>query len=88
MGDSVPGGISKPIGKENTKPQGNTGRYVAVQTLTPYMNKWTIKARCISKDQTMRSWNNAKGTGTLFGFVVADATSDLKVTAFKEEAEK
>ena len=88
MGDAVPGGISKPIGKENTKPQGNSGRYVAVQTLTPYMNKWTIKARCISKDQSMRSWNNAKGAGTLFGFVVADATADLKVTAFKEEAEK
>ena len=35
--------------KENTKPKTySTGlpsgeRYVAIQTLTPYMNKWTIK---------------------------------------------
>ena len=75
-------------GKENTKPSGTSGRYVAIQTLTPYMNKWTIKGRVTSKDPKMRTWKNAKGEGCLFGFTLADETSDIKVTSFKEEAEK
>ena len=77
-----------PSGKENTKPSGSSGRYVAIQTLTPYMNKWTIKGRVTQKDKTMRTWKNAKGEGCLFGFVIADETCDMKVTSFKEEAEK
>ena len=95
VGDAVPGGATAnnkttaaPSGKENAKPQGGQARFVAIQTLTPYMNKWTIKGRVTSKDREMRTWRNAKGEGNLFGFVIADATSDLKVTAFKEDADK
>jgi len=91
IGDPVPAGLLKkaiPSGKENTKPSGSSGRYVAIQTLTPYMNKWTIKGRVTQKDKTMRTWKNAKGEGCLFGFVIADETCDMKVTSFKEEAEK
>jgi len=93
VGDSTPGGVANvkaPVaasGKENTKPQGGA-RLNAIQTLTPYMNKWTIKGRVTSKDREMRTWRNAKGEGNLFGFVIADATSDLKGTAFKEDADK
>ena len=36
----------------------------------------------------MRTWNNAKGSGKLFSFTVIDESCDLKVTAFKEDAEK
>ena len=36
----------------------------------------------------MREWNNAKGSGKLFSFTVVDESCDLKVTAFKEDAEK
>ena len=36
----------------------------------------------------MREWNNARGSGKFFSFTIADETSDLKVTSFKEEAEK
>ena len=65
------------------------------------MNKWTIKgittillyllmillARCTQKGE-MRSWNNAKGSGKLFSFTVLDESCDLKVTAFKDDADK
>jgi len=36
----------------------------------------------------MREWNNARGSGKLFSFTIADDTSDLKVTSFKEDAER
>lgn len=72
--------------KEN-KPAPEGGRYMAIQALTPYMNKWTIKGRVTQKGD-MREWNNARGSGKLFSFTIADETSDLKVTSFKEDAEK
>ena len=35
--------------KENTKPKPMGGeRYIAIQTLTPYMNKWTIKGTAVN----------------------------------------
>ena len=36
----------------------------------------------------MREWNNARGSGKLFSFTIQDDTCDLKVTAFKDDAEK
>lgn len=73
--------------KENNKPMPEGGRYMAIQALTPYMNKWTIKGR-ITQKSDMREWNNARGSGKLFSFTIADETSDMKVTAFKDDAEK
>jgi replication factor A1 len=79
--------------KENTKPKPySTGltsgeRYIAIQTLTPYMNKWTIKGRVTQKGD-MKTWNNARGSGNLFSFTIVDESCDLKVTAFKEDADK
>ena len=46
-----------------------------------------FKGRCTQKSE-MRSWNNAKGSGKLFDFTILDESCDLKVTAFKEDAEK
>ena len=31
------------MNKENAAPLPDGGRYMAIQALTPYMNKWTIK---------------------------------------------
>jgi len=76
-------------GRGKPKPNLPSGqdRFVAIASLTPYMNKWTIKARVTQKGD-MRTWNNAKGTGNLFSFTVIDESCDLKVTAFKEDATK
>jgi len=76
-------------GRGKPKPNLPSGqdRFVAIASLTPYMNKWTIKARVTQKGE-MRTWNNAKGSGKLFSFTVIDESCDLKVTAFKEDAEK
>ena len=36
----------------------------------------------------MREWKNAKGEGKLFNFTVIDQTGDIRITCFKEEADK
>ena len=46
-----------------------------------------ILARCTQKSD-VRSYNNAKGSGTVFSFTVTDESCDLKCTAFKEDVEK
>jgi hypothetical protein len=41
------------------------GVFQPIDSLNPYQNRWTIKARITSKGD-MKSWNNARGAGTLF----------------------
>jgi replication factor A1 len=38
---------------------------IPIESLNPYQNKWTIKARVTAKGE-MKTWNNAKGSGNLF----------------------
>ena len=49
---------------------------------------WLQNQGRITRKGYMREWNNARGSGKFFSFTIADETSDLKVTSFKEEAEK
>ena len=46
--------------------------FVPIESLNPYMNKWTIKARITAKSE-IRSWSNARGQGTLFSIDLLDA---------------
>ena len=56
-----------------------------IASLTPYNNKWTIKARVISKTE-LKSWSNAKGEGKLFNMTLMDASGEIRCTAFKDVA--
>ena len=42
-----------------------------IKSLNPYQNKWTIKARAISKS-AIKTWNNARGEGKLFSVTFVD----------------
>ncbi|XP_043191580.1 replication protein A 70 kDa DNA-binding subunit-like [Amphibalanus amphitrite] len=55
--------------------------------LTPYANKWTIKARVTSKSD-IRTWSNARGEGKLFSFELLDESGEIRCTAFKEQCDK
>merc|ERR1719427_103781 len=54
-----------------TTPGGSATRVVPIQGLTPYQNRWTIRARVTNKGQ-MKEWSNSRGTGKLFSFTVSD----------------
>lgn len=58
-----------------------------INSLSPYQNKWVIKARVMSKSG-IRTWSNAKGEGKLFSMDIMDESGEIRVTAFKEQCDK
>ncbi|UJR37326.1 hypothetical protein I4U23_030034 [Adineta vaga] len=62
-------------------------RIINIDTLNPYMNKWTIKAR-VSNKGTIRTYENARGPGKLFSCDLVDQSGDIRATAFNAECDK
>lgn len=63
------------------------GRITSIEALSPYQNKWIIKAR-VSYKGDLRTWSNTKGEGKLISLNFLDETDEIKATAFNEIAEK
>jgi len=61
--------------------------FLPINNLNPFINNFKIKGRCTEKED-MRTWDNAKGKGTLFNFTLMDESGEIRCTAFKEEATK
>ncbi|CAF1214168.1 unnamed protein product [Adineta steineri] len=62
-------------------------RIINIDTLNPYMNKWTIKARVSNKGQ-IRNYENARGPGKLFSCDLVDQSGEIRATAFNAECDK
>jgi len=58
-----------------------------IESLSPYQNKWVIKARVMSKS-AIRTWNNAKGEGKLFSMDLCDETGEIRCTAFRDMVDR
>ncbi|CAI7918178.1 unnamed protein product [Closterium sp. NIES-54] len=62
-------------------------RVVPIDSLNPYLGKWTIKARVTSKGD-IRRYNNARGEGKVFSFDLLDAEGgEIRVTCFNREVD-
>jgi replication factor A1 len=48
-----------------------TAGTMPIKSLNPYQNRWTIKARLLSKGD-IKTWRNNKGEGKLFSVVFGD----------------
>ena len=55
---------------------GGGGMYTPIDSITPYQNKWQIKARVTSKSD-IRTWNNAKGAFSFLLYFVYFIILDL-----------
>ncbi|XP_055906413.1 replication protein A 70 kDa DNA-binding subunit [Eupeodes corollae] len=65
----------------------NPSTTAPISSLTPYQNKWVIKARVTAKSG-IRTWNNAKGEGKLFSMDLLDESGEIRATAFKEQCDR
>ncbi|XP_043653475.1 replication protein A 70 kDa DNA-binding subunit [Drosophila teissieri] len=65
----------------------NSGMTHPISSLSPYQNKWVIKARVTSKS-AIRTWSNARGEGKLFSMDLMDESGEIRATAFKEQCDK
>eukprot|EP00320_Phaeocystis_rex_P019017 CAMPEP_0119076388 /NCGR_PEP_ID=MMETSP1178-20130426/86431_1 /TAXON_ID=33656 /ORGANISM="unid sp, Strain CCMP2000" /LENGTH=632 /DNA_ID=CAMNT_0007058665 /DNA_START=36 /DNA_END=1934 /DNA_ORIENTATION=+ len=76
-----------PSGFNNTTPA-QLGRPMPIESLAPYSNRWTIKARVISKSE-LRTYNSAKmGEGKVFSMDICDESGEMRATFWREAAER
>ena len=64
-----------------SKPAGTHRKVSPIETISPYQNNWTIKAR-VSYKGDLRTWSNSKGEGKVFGFNLLDESDEIKASAF------
>ncbi|CCJ28324.1 unnamed protein product [Pneumocystis jirovecii] len=57
-----------------------------IESLSPYQNRWTIKARVTSKTE-IKHWHNQKGEGKLFSCVFMDESGEIRATAFNDQVD-
>lgn len=75
-----------PIVAQGNSPGGTP--ITLISQLNMYQNRWTIKARVVTKSD-IRTWSNAKGEGSLFSVELLDSSGmDIKATMFKEYVDK
>ncbi|TAQ90680.1 hypothetical protein B7494_g1013 [Chlorociboria aeruginascens] len=57
-----------------------------IEGLSPYANKWTIKARITNKSD-IRTWHKTNSEGKLFSVNLLDETGEIKATAFNDQVD-
>jgi len=71
--------------RNQARPMMNNQEYVSIKNLNPYNHTWKIKAMVIVVNEE-REWNNARGSGRLWSFVVTDDSgSEIEITCFSED---
>ncbi|CAO1619237.1 unnamed protein product [Sympodiomycopsis kandeliae] len=58
-----------------------------IEGLSPYQNKWTIKARVTSKSD-IKHWSNQRGEGKLFSVNLLDESGEIKATGFNDAVDR
>ncbi|CAG5127182.1 unnamed protein product [Candidula unifasciata] len=58
-----------------------------IATLTPYQNRWRIRARVTMKSN-IRNWSNSRGDGRLFNVNLLDSSGEIRLTGFNSEVDK
>ncbi|RKO86700.1 replication factor rfa1, partial [Blyttiomyces helicus] len=54
-----------------------------IKSLSPYQNKWTIRARVLQKSE-IKTWTNQRGDGKLFNCLLVDESGEIRATGFND----
>eukprot|EP00055_Hartaetosiga_balthica_P006628 m.21174 g.21174 ORF g.21174 m.21174 type:complete len:599 (-) comp5330_c0_seq1:2074-3870(-) len=73
--------------KMKTGPVSDMKGVTPIANLHPYLQRWTILARCASKP-VRREWNNQNGHGCLFSVDLVDNSGAIRATSFKETCDR
>ncbi|KAF3316207.1 Replication factor A protein 1 [Orbilia oligospora] len=76
-------GPSRGVGQSS---RGQSAGISLIESLSPYQNRWTIKARCIHRGE-IKNWKNAKGDGKLFAVSFKDQSAEIKATGFGDQVD-
>ena len=78
-----------PTSSSFTSPaSGGVQHFNPIASLSPYHNRWTIKARVTAKSD-VRTWHNQKGEGKLFSVDLLDAAGgQIRATMFNDAVDK
>ena len=71
----------------NITPSANGKNIFPIASLTPYQNRWTIRARITNKTP-VRTWSNSRGEGRLFSLDLVDETGEIRATGFNDVVDK
>ncbi|KAL3856901.1 hypothetical protein ACJMK2_011607 [Sinanodonta woodiana] len=80
------GGSSYSI-KSSTPTTPTGGRVHSIASLTPYQNRWRIRAR-VTQRSNIRTWSNSRGEGKLFSVNLVDESGEIKATGFTDTVDK
>lgn len=62
------------------------GNIYAIEALSPYAHKWTIKARVTSKSD-IKTWHKPSSEGKLFSVNLLDESGEIKATGFNDQCD-
>ncbi|KAG9793205.1 Replication factor A protein 1 [Exophiala dermatitidis] len=73
----------------HTKPSSSSAHanIYPIEAISPYSNKWTIKARCTSKSE-IKTWHNRNGEGKLFSVNLLDESGEIRATGFNDQCDQ
>lgn len=88
------GAVTPPPNKQPYKIAGGSGpgtpnstRIHSIASLTPYQNRWRIRARVTQKSD-IRTWSNSRGEGRLFSLNLIDESGEIRATGFTDVVDK
>ncbi|KAJ8312756.1 hypothetical protein KUTeg_010129 [Tegillarca granosa] len=73
--------------KPSTPSTPGSTRVHTIMSLTPYQNRWRIRAR-VTQKSTIRTWSNSRGEGRLFNVNLVDESGEIRATGFNEAIDK
>ena len=78
---------SRPMAS-HTKPSSSAHANIyPIEAISPYSNKWTIKARVTNKSD-IKTWHNRNGEGKLFSVNLLDESGEIRATGFNDSCDQ